>query len=198
MSHSLLRLIVGTLILGSTALVSTARADDASIGQFNVHGGLGLDALSGGAAINLGIGYRLPIAAANWGEGAFDVYHHSSEDQWVEGNHEGVESSEFTVVAARFNMLFGYEKTGVHPIVGFGLFAASVYWQENEHNIVYPDIQNFDDFEGTVFGNIFNFGVGIPLSEKADLRFEAPIMIFWGAEGNSVGLPITVSTGLRF
>lgn len=177
---------------------SGAAADPATIGHVTLHGGLGFDAISGGAALNLGLGYRAPIQSGNWYEGAFDVYRHSSEDEWTEGNYEGVESFEFTVVAARFNMLFGYDRGGVHPILGFGLFAAGVYWEETENFIGDPLNRSYDDFEGTVFGNIFNVGLGLPLGEKAELRIEAPVMVFWGAEGNSVGLPLTVSTGIHF
>lgn len=200
MSYAKLTSLAGavTLALVSVATDAGAQATPESMGHVNLHGGLGFDAISAGAALNVGVGYRAPMRSGNWYEGAFDVYRHASEDEWSEGNYEGVEKFEFTVVAARFNMLFGYDRGGVHPIVGFGLFAAGVYWEQTENFIGDAANKSFDDFEGTVFGNIFNVGLGMPLGEKAELRVEAPIMVFWGAEGNSVGLPITVSTGIRF
>lgn len=167
-------------------------------GHMSLHGGLGFDALSAGAAFSAGIAYRAPVTDKAWYEGAFDIYHHSSEDDWTEGNYTGTETTKFTVIATRFNMLFNYANAPIHPIVGFGLFIAGLEWAETEHPIGDPVLTNNDDFEGTVFGNIFNFGLGLTLSPSTELRFEAPVMVFYGAEGNSVGLPITIAGGVRF
>ena len=167
-------------------------------GHLSLHGGIGFDALSAGAAFNAGLGYRAPVNEKSWYEGAVDIYHHSSESDWEEGFFTGTETVKFTVVATRFNMLFNYANSNVHPIVGFGLFAAGLEWAETERRIGDTQLTSTDDFEGTVFGNIFNVGLGLTVGQRTELRFEAPIMIFWGAEGNSVGLPITLSGGVRF
>lgn len=194
---SLIALALALSATGATA-DSTLAAGPSPTGHMSLHGGLGFDAMSAGAAFNAGLGYRAPINEKAWYEGAFDIYHHSSEEDWTEGNFTGTETVKFTVVATRFNMLFNYANSRVHPIVGFGLFLAGLEWAETEHPIGDPVLTNNDDFEGTVFGNLFNFGLGVTLSRSTELRFEAPIMVFYGAEGNSVGIPITLTGGVRF
>jgi len=167
-------------------------------GQVAAHAGIGFDVTSGGAALNLGLAYRHPVGAgANWIEGAADAFHHSSSEDWVEGNYSGVEQTELNIFAVRVNYLLNYERGGVYPIVGFGLFAAGVEWSETEQFQNDPTNVSYDDFEGTAFGNIFNLGFGLTAGKRVDLRFEAPIMIFWGVEQSTISIPITASVGVR-
>jgi hypothetical protein len=170
----------------------------ASVGQISTHAGVGFDVLSGGAAVSLGLGYRIPMGSAGWMEGAADAYHHSSEEDWVEGNYSGVEKTEFNVFALRMNYLYGYGRSKAFPIVGFGLFVAGLEWSETEVFRNDPSTTAYDDFEGSAFGSIFNFGFGFSASERVDLRFETPVMVFWGVEHSAVALPLTATASVTF
>ena len=171
----LLALATVTVLLPAT--VTAQGLGSSGQGQISAHAGLGFDVTSGGAALNLGLAYRPPMGTGfSWIEGTADAFHHSSSEDWVEGNYSGTEKTELNILAVRVNYLLNYERSGVYPVVGFGLFAAGVEWSETERFRDDPDL-SYDDFEGTAFGNIFNLGFGLRAGTRVDLRFEAPIMI---------------------
>ena len=165
--------------------------------------------VSGGTDISLGIGYgaglrfvkRSGADAMEFGPDFF--YAHSEET--TNDFHQYTDKTTLTIFAARVNWLKDYapRSRNLYWIYGVGAAAINVVWEETsptDSSLGTPLAGGGSKMsdEGTAFGMIFNLGVGKPLSDNMDFRFEMPVIYIPGTIGKAATFVPTLTAGLGF
>ena len=174
--------------------------------KIGVRGGLGTD-IDLGLAFGGGVNYMLENVGNNPLElGVLLFYSHSTETS-NNGVNDYHETTDLTVFGMMANYLLGY-KVGVPGsffLVGFGLGAINVYWEEWSPTDVslgelLPEGGSRQDADGTAGGSVFNLGAGMAFSNGVDIRFEIPVILVFGeyGEASTVVPTFILTAGKRF
>jgi hypothetical protein len=176
--------------------------------RIGVRGGLGTD-INLGLAFGGGVNYMLENVGNSPLELGVVIYYSHSAETSNNGYNDYHETTNITVFGMMANYLLGYEVgvPGSFFLVGFGLGAMNVYWEEwsptdgslGEALPEYPDGSR-QDADGTAAGSVFNLGAGMNFSNGVDVRFEIPVILVFGeyGEASSVVPTFTLTAGKRF
>lgn len=191
--------------LVSIFFVSPLTVISSELPRIGVRGGLGTD-INLGLAFGGGANYMLDIGENPLELGVLIFYSHATETS-NNGYNDYHETTNIMVFGMMANYLIGY-KVGVPGsffVLGFGLGAMNVYWEEWSPTDVslgelLPEGGSRQDAEGTAGGSVFNLGAGIAFSNGADIRFEIPVILVFGeyGEASSVVPTFTLTAGMRF
>lgn len=135
------------------------------------------------------------------------LYYHRSEWKDTEGINDYFETTTVTVLAARANLLYGYQPAAskMFWILGTGIAAASMSWEERsptDTSLGTPldnggSKQNDDGVAGAL---IASAGLGVTLGSGLEGRVQLPLLVFFGTPGeaSSIAPTLTASLGYRF
>lgn len=135
------------------------------------------------------------------------LYYHRSEWEDTEGINDYFETTTVTVLAARANLLYGYQPavSRMFWILGTGIAAVSMSWEERSPTDVSLGTpldgggskQSDDGVAGAL---IANAGIGLTFGSGLEGRLQLPLLIFFGTPGeaSSIAPTLTASLGYRF
>jgi hypothetical protein len=173
--------------------------------RIGVRGGLGTD-INLGLAFGGGVNYMLDMGQNPLELGVLVFYSHSTETS-NNGFNDYHETTDITVFGMMANYLIGYQVgvPGSFFVVGIGLGAMNVYWEEwspTDESLgeLLPEGGSRQEDEGTAGGSVFNLGAGLSFSNGSDIRFEIPVILVFGeyGEASTVVPTFTLTAGMRF
>ncbi len=177
-----------------------AEAEEDRIG---IRAGVGTD-ISLGLGFGGGINYYFVDEQIEIGA---ELYIHSSTEESSEYGNTYEESTDLLALALFANYLFGYSRDegGLYALAGMGLAYLSVEWEESSPTDTslgtpLPGGGSSQSADGSTAGLILNPGVGISFPVGVDVRLCAPLIVPFGAPGDtSVVIPtLTLTLGYRF
>jgi hypothetical protein len=188
--------------------ISPLTSFSSELPKIGVRGGIGTD-INLGLAFGGGVNYILDVGENPLELGVLVFYSHSTETS-NNGFNDYHETTDIMVFGMMANYLLGYKRgtPGGFFLVGFGLGAMNVYWEEwspTDGSLgeslfpEYPDGSRQED-EGTAGGGVFNIGAGMTFSNGADIRLEIPVILVFGeyGEASTVVPTVTLTAGMRF
>jgi hypothetical protein len=172
--------------------------------KLGFRGGLGTD-ISGGLAYGVGGNYLLDLGGSS-AELGINFYGGNFTETSNNGFHDYTEKTNLFVFGFLANYLLNYslDDPGLFFVSGVGLGAVNVNWTEESPTdtslgTLLPgggSKQSADAFAG---GSILNLGIGYLFANGFDVRFEAPVILVFGAPGKatSVAPTFTLTGGFR-
>ncbi|MBI9097030.1 MAG: hypothetical protein JEY91_01065 [Spirochaetaceae bacterium] len=171
-----------------------------------IHAGAGTD-------INLGLAVGVKASFLPLGlkrnplEAGLEFFYSKSTEESNNGFNDYLETTELFIIGAMANVLFGYqmESPTIFYILGIGVSAVSVYWEEKSPTDSslgepYGDSGSMQSIEGLTGGTVLNLGLGYSFGKGFEARLELPIIIFFGeyGEASAVAPSLTLMGGYRF
>ena len=167
--------------------------------------GIGTD-ITGGIAYGGELNYTRALGI-NAMELSLAVFGGCFDETSEEGNNLYEETTDILVVAALANYLISYsmDKPGPYFVVGAGVGAFSVDWEERSATDtslgpLLPGGGSMQSDDGTSAGVILNFGIGHRFSEQLDVRGQIPTFFISSAPGEATAVAPTfeLTLGYRF
>ena len=198
-------LAIALLCMASVGLLCAGASGAGQSPRIGIRGGFGTD-------INLGLAYGAGVNflfdAGNSGvELGILLFGGSFEETSDNGFNTYDETTDIFVFGLMANYLINYtpREPGVFFVVGFGLGAISVEWEERSDTDTslgtqLPGGGSMQSEDGSTAGTVFNLGVGGSFKNGIDIRAELPVILAFGAPGEASSvIPTAIATiGYRF
>jgi hypothetical protein len=153
-------------------------------------GNAGFDVIGLGWAAGAGVGYEI----SNLEAGLIFMFS-GGKNNYDEAVYKGTYSYSFSLIGVRATYKFGgaFATKGLFPYVGTGFFFMG-YSFKDEWILKATSTPGVDQNDLSASGALAILGLGYRLSDAFDVRFEVPVLIFFGSYGRtSVAVPILLS-----
>jgi hypothetical protein len=198
-------LMITLLCMAAIGLLCASASSAGQSPRIGIRGGVGTD-------VNLGLAYGAGVnflldAGGNAVELGVVLFGGSFDETSNNGYNTYDETTDIFVFGLMANYLINYapRESGLFFVVGMGLGAISVAWEETSATDTslgtpLPGGGSMQSVEGSTAGTIFNLGIGGSFKNGIDIRAELPVILAFDAPGDasSVIPTATATIGYRF